>query len=150
MKILFFLIGLTNAFALDSLSIAKPFSFQKKAPNTTPNLFRITKAFNSSSLVLSLTTYNYFDSLSQKQEGNVIKLKKVRDQAALKFKKFLNSKSLTKNIFNLCWSNPRKNSAKCYGSVSKFKCNQLDDNIYFENMLNLLFEIRYLRRRMGG
>lgn len=126
MRILFVLFALTNVFALESPLVTKLFSFHKKTPNTTPSSFKRTSTVNLSSLVLSLTTNKYFDFLSQRREGDGIsKLKKVREQAGLKFKKFLNSKSLTRNVYNMCWSNPCKNNAKCYGSVSKFKCNEL-------------------------
>jgi hypothetical protein len=131
MRILFVIFALTNVFALGSPMVTKLFSFHKKTPNTTPNSFKSTSTVNLSSFILSLTIDKYFDFLSQRREGDG-KLKKVREQAGLKFKKFLNSKSLTKNVYNMCWSNPCKNNAKCYGSVSKFKCNEIKLNINYQ------------------
>jgi len=124
MRVLLILITLSNGLALDlPIMNTKSFSFRKKAPNTTPNSVKKDVSVNSSSSILSLTTNSYSDLFAFRREGEGgVRLKKVREESTFKFKKFLNTKSLSKNLYNLCWSNPCKNGAKCYGSVSKFKC----------------------------
>ena len=124
MRVLLILITLSNGLALElPIMNTKSFSFRKKAPNTTPNSLKKDVSVNSSSSILSLTTNSYSDLFAFRREGEGgVRLKKVREESTFKLKKFLNTKSLSKNLYNLCWSNPCKNGAKCYGSVSKFKC----------------------------
>ena len=132
MKTFLFIIVCAISIAADSNKQDKRFSFQKKSPNTTPPLVNVLspkapRKYTESgmSLVLSRTT------LKSKQEN---KLKRVREETtSQKFKKFLNSKSLSKNLFNSCWSNPCLNNAKCYGSVTSFKCK--GRSRLFKNML---------------
>jgi hypothetical protein len=122
MRFLLILITLSNGLASEPIVNTKSFSFRKKAPNTTPNSLKKYVSLNTSSSILSLTTNSYSDLFALRREGEGVRLKKVREESTFKFKKFLNTKSLSKNLYNLCWSNPCKNAAKCYGSVSKFKC----------------------------